>query len=108
MKIIDNRNLIYTSIPGGTIGPRDEFEMDIKKMFLFHVERETTQTLRLDLKTEKGNEKKAWIRAKNAMGEKDLNFLGQELKDKFINRSYDEILNTDFKKLASRIPFSEI
>ena len=106
MEIKDNKDLEYTKIPGGTIGVGDELKMDIKKMLLISIDRENLNTLRLDLKTER-NEKRSWIRAKNATGEQFLNLLEKELQENFIGRSYDEIINTDFKKLASRIPWTE-
>ncbi|GAI14671.1 unnamed protein product [marine sediment metagenome] len=96
----------YTKIPGGFIGPRDEFEMNTKKMLLVSVERKSRQKLKLNLKT-KMNNKMAWVRGINIIGEVDLDFLEKVLKKKFINRSYDEILNTNFEKLASRIPWTE-
>ncbi len=91
-----NKNLTYTQIPGGVVELGGEFEMDIKKMFLVSVDRESRHSLRLDVKVGR-NEKKGWIRSKNANGEKNLDFLEKELKERFINCTYDEILNMDFQ-----------
>ena len=62
MKIINNENLTYTEIPGGSFGPRDRFEMDTQKMFLTSFRRYDKQTLVLNLKIET-NDKSAYIRA---------------------------------------------
>lgn len=90
------RDLKYTKIPGGSIGPRGEFEMDISKMFLTSVSRENKQTLKLNLKTEI-NKKNAYIRAGNLKEEQFLDFLQEKLSKNFIGKSYDEIINIDFK-----------
>jgi len=96
MIIKHNKNLTYTKIPGGIIELRGEAEMDIKKMFLISVNREGRQALEMDLKIGK-NKKIARIRSKNISGEKDLDFLEKELKEKFISRTYDEILSMNFQ-----------
>ena len=94
MKITNNKNLTYTKIPGGSFDQKAYFEMDTEKMFLTSFKRSNKQTLVLNLKTEI-NDKSAYIRAKNIDGEKDLDLLENRLKD-FINKSYNEILYTDY------------
>ena len=93
MKIKD---LQYTKNPAGSIEPGGVFEMDNKKKFLLSVVKENGRTLKLILKADQ-NEKSAYIRAKNAEEEKFLAFLKKKLSEKFIGKSYDEIINTDFQ-----------
>lgn len=90
------KDLQYTKIPGGWIGPGGKFEMDTSKMFLSSVDRQNKQTLRLNLKTDQ-NGTTAYIRAKNLKEELFLDFLEKELGENFIGKSYDELINTDFK-----------
>jgi len=93
MKIKD---IQYTKNPSGSIEPGGMFEMDNKKKLLSLVIRENDRTLKLILKTEK-SEMNAYIRAENAEEEKFLDFLEKALAGKFIGKSYDEIINTDFQ-----------
>jgi len=93
MKIKD---IQYTKNPSGSIEPGGVFEMDNKKKLLLSVIRENDRTLKLILKTDK-NEMNAYVRAENAEEEKFLDFLEKELAGKFIGKSYDEIINTDFQ-----------
>ncbi len=90
------KDIQYTKNPSGSIEPGGVFEIDNKKKFLSSVIRENNQTLKLILKTDK-NEVSAYIRSKNAEEEKFLDFLEKELAEKFIGKSYDEIINTDFQ-----------
>jgi len=94
MKIVNNKNLRYTKIPGGSFGPKDSFEADVGKMILISFKRSNKQTLFFDLKTETNN-KNAYIRANNVAGEKDLDILEKKLND-FIEKSYEEILYTEY------------
>lgn len=95
MIIKENQDIEY-DIPGGTIGPMEELELDISKMFLVGLDRESKEKLRLDLKTNI-NEKKAWVIAKNISGEKFLDLLEKELREKFIGKNYSEIISNDFQ-----------
>jgi len=105
MTIKENKNLTYTIRPQGILALGEEHEIDTREMFLVSINRENKQTLKLNLKT-KRNKKKAWIRAENLEGELFLDLLQEQLP-KCVEKSYDEILNADFKKEAGRIPWTE-
>jgi len=89
VKIKESKNLIYDRFPL-LRGNEGYNQIDLGKCLLESFNRVDD---RLELHFKNGRE--AIIRVKNVQGETELNLIEDKLKD-FTDKSYEEILDTDF------------
>ncbi len=95
--IAKSPNLSFSKMPGGSFSVIHS-PYDLKQTQILGIERIKSDNLIVKIKISEGDMRNGYIRAKNKVGEQELNIIEKQATE-FINKSYDTLVYFAFKRI---------
>lgn len=94
--IARSENLTYTNMPGGSFSGTDKLIYDLKKTKIDSIKRQDENSVHVMIRNEDDQERSGYVRARTRNGVRELDVIILNASS-FIGKSYDELINHEFK-----------